>query len=55
MHFFVFSGTPRGVRKYKSNTYKDERALQSNLSFGLKLAWDTPRKRGVLSSGQTTK
>jgi hypothetical protein len=33
---FSVLGTPRSVRKYKLNTYMDEKAVQSNLSFGLK-------------------
>jgi len=51
---YVPFGTPRGVRKHKPNTYKDERTLQSNLSFGLKLPWDAARRRTALSSGLTS-
>ena len=32
------SGAPRGVRLYISNTFKDERTLQPNWPFRLKIA-----------------
>jgi len=47
LFFLCLSGAPRGVRKYKFNTYKDERALQPNLPFRLKPVWHTVPETGL--------